>query len=226
MSAVPSAVPSVVAAAERPDRTAVPRLHVITDTRQGRDPLADVRAALRAGARAVQVRLKDGTDRQLLDLARRVVALAGPVGATVLVDDRIDVAAAAGAPGVHLGEHDLPIADAARLACGRLLIGGTVRTPAAAAAAQAAGASYLGVGPAFPTETKDGLPDALGAAGIAAVAAATALPVIAIGGVTPERVPDLLAAGAHGVAVIAAVSRAADPQAATAAFLRALGEAP
>ena len=209
---------------------ALPRLHVITDTRGGRDPLPVVRAALAAASArgvgiAVQVRAKEATDRALLDLARQVVALADPAGALVLVDDRLDIALAAGAAGVHLGAHDLPIEDAARWAGPGAVLGGTAREPVGAAAAARAGASYLGVGPVFATRTKVGLPDPLGTHGVHAVASTSALPVIAIGGITAGAVPALRAAGAHGVAVVTAVSEAADPQAATAALLDALGAA-
>jgi len=180
-----------------------------------------VRAALSAGARTIQVRDKSATDRGLLDLTRRVVELAEPSAAHVLVDDRVDIAMAAGACGAHLGADDLPLA-VARLLGGGLLLGGTAREAASAVAAEADGADYVGVGPAFSTTTKSGLPDAIGVPGVQSVARATALPVIAIGGITPGRVPALLAAGAHGIAVVTAISQAADPAAATAAFLRSL----
>jgi thiamine-phosphate pyrophosphorylase len=152
------------------------------------------------------------------------LTLATPFGARVLVDDRIDVAAAAGAHGAHLGADDLPVCDARRILGAVRVLGATARTPDAARVATAAGATYLGVGPAYTTRTKDGLPDPRGPAGIAAVAAATVLPVIAIGGVTPAHVPDLLAAGAHGIAVVTAISDGADAAAAV-AFLRALQQA-
>lgn len=135
------------------------RLHVLTDTRDGRDALAVVGAALSDGPPVVQVRSKDGTDRDLHDLARALVA--------------------------H-------------------------------------GADYLGVGPTAVTTTKTGLPSPLDVTAVGAVASAVDVPVIAIGGVTIETVPALLAAGAHGVAVVAAVSEAPDPAAATRALLAAL----
>jgi len=206
----------------RCNRAALPRLHVLTDTRFGRDPLAVVRAALSAGARAIQVRDKGATDRGLLDLTRRVVELAEPSAAYVLVDDRVDIAMAAEACGAHLGSDDLPLAVARVLGGARFLLGGTARDAASAVAAEADDADYVGVGPAFSTTTKSGLPDAIGVPGVQSVARATALPVIAIGGITPVRVPALLAAGAHGIAVVTAISQAADPAAAAAAFLRAL----
>ena len=195
---------------------------MLTDARPGRDPLPVVAAALSAGAPVVQVRAKGCTDRELYDLALRVSRLCAQAGATCVVDDRPDVALAVGAGGTHLGADDLPVA-AARLVVGPgHLLGGTAREPARARALVAEGADYLGVGPAHATATKDGLPEPLGAAGIGAVAAAVDVPVIAIGGVTAARVPELLAAGAYGVAVVTELSDAAEPAAATRALLRAL----
>ena len=199
------------------------RLHVITDCRGGRDPLPAVRAALSDGAPVVQVRAKELSDRALYDLALRVREACDEAGAQCIVDDRPDVAVAVAAAGTHLGALDLPVA-AARLVVGPdHLLGGTAREPISGQALIDDGASYLGVGPAYDTTSKDGLPDAIGAAGIGAVAAAVDVPVIAIGGITAARVPELMAAGAWGVAVISAVSDAADPAAATRELLRAVG---
>jgi thiamine-phosphate pyrophosphorylase len=199
---------------------------VLTDARAGRDALATTTAAVCAGAPVIQVRAKGLTDRELLDFATRVVDLCATWGATCLVNDRVDVALAAGAHGTHLGADDLPVDAVRRIAGPGHLIGGTARDPRRAAALVAAGADYVGVGPVYRTATKLGLPQPLGPAGIAAVAGAIAVPVIAIGGIGVEQVPELLAAGAHGVAVVAAISEAADPAAATIALLRALGAAP
>lgn len=200
----------------------IPALHLVTDTRGGRNPLPEVRAVLAAGPCAVQVRSKDLSDRSVLELTLRVLELARPVGALVLVDDRVDVALAAGADGVHLGAEDLPVARVRPLVPGDFVVGATVRTAAQARAAEDAGATYLGTGPAYATTTKVGLPDAFGPEGVAEVVRATTLPVIAIGGVTASRVAPLRAAGAHGVAVVAAVSEAADPEAAVTALATAL----
>jgi len=204
----------------------VPRLHVLTDARDGRDALGVVSAAVAAGADAVQVRRKGCTDRELVGFASAVVEVCTAGGALCIVNDRVDVALAVGAAGTHLGADDLPVEVVRRLAGPTHLIGGTARDPAGATELVAAGADYLGVGPAYATATKDGLPDPLGPAGVAAVTGAVDVPVIAISGVTVDRVPELLAAGAHGVAVVAAVSEAADPAAATRDLLRALGELP
>jgi thiamine-phosphate pyrophosphorylase len=197
-------------------------LHVLTDPRGGPAALDTVAAAVAAGAPVVQVRMKGCTDRALHDFARSVVRICAAAGATCLVNDRVDVALAVGADGTHLGAEDLPVAAVRRIAGPGHLIGGTAREPERARRLVEEGADYLGVGPAYPTSSKSGLPDALGPAGIRAVATAVEVPVIAIGGITADRIPDLLAAGAAGVAVIGAVSGASDPHAATRALLRVL----
>jgi thiamine-phosphate pyrophosphorylase len=199
------------------------RLHVITDGRDGRRAIEVASAAATAGAPVVQIRAKGLTDRALLDFARRVVEVCAPHRCALIVNDRVDVALAVGAAGTHVGADDLPVETVRGIGGPVHVVGGTARESRRATGLVAAGADYLGVGPAYATVTKSGLPDALGPAGVASVAAAVSAPVIAIGGVTVERIPELLAAGAHGVAVVSAVSAAADPAAATRALLRALG---
>ncbi|MEV0645163.1 thiamine phosphate synthase [Phytomonospora sp. NPDC050363] len=202
-------------------------MHVITDTAPGVDTIAVVRAALSAGAPLIQVRAaEDATDRAAYDLALHVADLCARYGATCLVNDLLHVALAVGAHGAHVGADDLPVDAARRVLSPGAILGGTCRDADAARAAQRAGATYLGVGPVHQSSTKDGLPDPLGAAGIRAVAAAVDIPVVAIGGITPERVPALITAGAHGVAVIGAISRTADPQRATRSFLNTLSANP
>ncbi|SCG55347.1 thiamine phosphate synthase [Micromonospora coxensis] len=201
------------------------RLHLITDTRPGRDPLAVLRAALPV-ARAelvVQVRVEDdATDREAYELAGRVLALCAPYGATCLVNDRLHVALAVGAAGGHVGAEDLPVAAARRVLGPTAVLGATAREPLTATEAVAAGAGYLGVGPCHATTTKTGLPDPIGPDGVRAVAGAVDVPVIAIGGVTVETVPALRAAGAYGVAVVGALSDSPDPARTTAALVEAL----
>jgi thiamine-phosphate pyrophosphorylase len=204
-------------------RPVLGRLHLITDDRPGRHPLALAELALAAGAGVVQVRSKVATARELMALTTAVVDRCARYGALCVVDDRLDVALAAGAGGVHLGEDDLPVAAARLMVRGDFVIGATARDPGQAVAAVAAGASYVGVGPCFPTATKAGLPPPIGVEGLAAVAAAVTVPVIAIGGVNAGRVPELLAGGAYGVAVVDAVSGAPDPAAATRRLVEALG---
>ncbi len=195
----------------------VPKLHVIAD----RASLAD--AVLRGGAPAVQVRIKELSDAAILAECERIVAAAQEAQAVVIVNDRADIALAAGAHGVHGGADDLPVSVLRRLLGPDALVGGTARDPDTALRHQADGASYVGVGPVYATATKDGLPEPLGPAGVEKVAAAVGIPVIAIAGITAARVPELLDAGAHGVAVVGAVAHAADPAAATAELLEALG---
>jgi thiamine-phosphate pyrophosphorylase len=166
--------------------------------------------------------VKGVSDRSLYELGLRLLHLCTQADALCLVNDRLDIALAIGAHGTHLGVDDLPVAVARRMAGPDHIIGGTARDPARAAQLVAEGASYLGVGPAFATSTKDGLPDPLGPPGVAAVAAAVTVPVIAIGGVTAASVAELRAAGAHGVAVVSEVSDAADPGEATRRLLREL----
>lgn len=200
------------------------RLHLITDTRPGRDALAVVAAALPAGAPLVQVRVEDSTtDRDAYAFAVQVRELCQRYGATCLVNDRLDLALAVGAAGGHVGDDDLPAGAARRVLGPAAVLGVTCRDPVSARAAVAAGATYLGVGPAFGTATKNGLPEPIGPDGVAAVAAAVpGTPVIAIGGVRADRVAPLRAAGAYGVAVVGAVSEADDPAAATRELLRAV----
>ncbi|WP_431727820.1 thiamine phosphate synthase [Verrucosispora sp. TAA-831] len=201
------------------------RLHLITDTRPGRDPLAVLRAVLPVARTEllVQVRVEDSaTDREAYDLTRRVLALCAPYAVDCLVNDRLHVALAAGAGGGHVGADDLPVTAARRVLGPAAVLGATAREPGSAREAVGAGASYLGVGPCHATTTKDGLPPAIGVSGVRAVAEAVTVPVIAIGGVTAADVPALRAAGAYGVAVVGALSGAADPARVAAELIGAL----
>jgi thiamine-phosphate pyrophosphorylase len=198
------------------------RLHVLTDARAGRDALGVATLAVKAGAPVVQLRVKGCTDRELYELGTLLVSVCAQYGAQCLVNDRVDVALAIGAHGTHVGADDLPVAVVRRLAGPDHIIGGTSRDPSHAARLVAEGADYLGVGPAFMTPTKDDLPSALGPAGVGAVASAVTVPVIAIGGVTADRVASLRAAGAYGVAVVSEISDAADPAEATRQLLTAV----
>lgn len=187
----------------------LPRIHVITDLPHTTVHVIDEIVGM--GVDAIQVRAKHLTDRELLDFTIEVIrAVDGR--AKVIVNDRLDVALAAGADGVHLGLDDLPVAKARRLAPEGFLIGGTCRNVAQARQAQTDGADYVGVGPIYPSTSKTGLPDPIGLAIVGDVAAV--LPAIAISGINAGRIRDVMAAGAHGVAVVAAISRAPDPAAA------------
>ncbi|MDE2654358.1 MAG: thiamine phosphate synthase [Gemmatimonadota bacterium] len=180
-----------------------------------------VEAALRAGAPAVQLRDKVLPPRDLLPLARRLRALTGAAGALFFVNDRLDLALAAGADGVHLGPDDLPVAAARRIAPPGFLIGHSADDPDAARAAVAAGADYIGSGAVFPTSTKADAGAAIGVRRLGEVARCVDVPVVAIGGVTVRNAPRVFAAGAAGCAVVSAVMGAPDPGRAVRGFLRA-----
>lgn len=161
-----------------------------------------------AGVDAIQVRAKGIPDRDLLRLVTEILeAVNGR--AKVIVNDRLDIALAAGADGVHLGLDDLPVAAARRLAPQGFVVGGTCRNVEHAVRAKESGADYVGVGPVYASTSKNGLPDPIGLAMLEQVA--EVLPAIAISGITLERVPEVMAHGAHGIAVIAAITRAEDP---------------
>lgn len=201
----------------------IPRLHLITPPGVGARDLAATRALLRAGAPLVQVRAKDVDDRVRLATAAAVRHAARVVGAVCVVNDRVDIALAADADGVHVGAADLPVAVARRLLGPTAIVGATCRNPDDARRAEAEGASYLGVGPVFATSTKAGLPEPMGPRGVEAVAAAVAVPVIAISGITADNAAAVLGAGAWGVAVVGAVYGAADPVASLRALMAVTG---
>lgn len=169
-------------------------------------------AAIEGGANAVQLRAPEHSDDQLLPLARELAERCAERGVLFIVNDRVDLAIACGAAGVHLGQGD-PWQDA-RIRLGpEMILGVSVEDAEQASAAEAAGADYLGV-TVFATGTK---PEAvpLGLEGVRAISDATRLPVVGIGGIDASNARTVLEAGAAGVAVVSAVAAAADPAAAT-----------
>jgi len=189
------------------------RLMLVTDDRlvRGRDLVSVALAAERGGATSVQLRLKEATARELAHLVRRLVqALRIPV----LVNDRPDVAIAAGAAGVHLGPDDLAVSLARRIAPPGFVVGASVGSEQEAALA--GGADYWGIGPWRVTGTKEDAGVGLGAEGFGRLRAlAGGRPVIAIGGVTPEDIPLVLGAGGAGVAAVSGILGAENVEAAT-----------
>ena len=164
--------------------------------RPGLDLLAAARAVIEGGAGVLQLRLKHHSDRSALALCHRVVALARPLGARVLVNDRVDLALLSGADGVHLGEEDLPVAQARALLGPSALIGATTRSLAQIQAAAADGADHVGLGPIFATSTKAVPHPLLGIAGLAQIAALSPLPIVAIAGLRLENLNAVARAGA------------------------------
>src|SRR5215216_2450171 len=198
---------------------ALVRLMLVTDDRfvEGRDLIGLALAAERGGATAVQLRLKQAEGRELARAAR---ALMEAVSIPVLVNDRVDVAIAAGAAGVHLGPDDLPVEQARRIAPAGFIIGASVGNEAEAAKAGAA--DFWGIGPWRDTPTKLDAGSGLTSAGFTRLAAlADGRPCIAIGGVTPEDVPWVSAAGGSGVAVVSGMLGVEDVEAAARAYVAA-----
>lgn len=192
------------------------RLYVITDPRYGHgDALRDrVAAAIRGGATIVQLRDKTATTRALIEQARALLTITRAAGVPLIINDRVDVALAVGADGVHLGVDDMPIADARRLLGPHAIIGGSPETPEDALRMQREGATYLGVGDVFGTPTKPDAGTPIGIAGLQRIIALVDIPVIGIGGITPANAADVIRAGASGIAVVSAVMGAEDPAAA------------
>jgi len=192
---------------------------VLTDAQllKGRDPVDACRRAVRGGATAVQVRLKGAPPADILALAR---ALVGALAVPVLVNDRVDLALAAGAAGAHLGHDDVPLAALRPHVPAGFLLGISVGSSAEAARARSWPADYWSVGPCFATAHKPDAGPPLGSEGFAALArlAARGTPVIAVGGITPANAGAVVRAGAVGVAVVGAMWETSDPEAAARAL--------
>lgn len=198
--------------------TTIPRLQVITDevlqTRYSHGDLA--RLALAGGADAVQYREKRPlTTRALIQVASAMLDACRAAGACLIVDDRADVARSVGADAVHLGAHDLDVPTARAILGPEAIIGGTANSYEEARTVWDSGVDYLGVGPIYGTQSKANPAPVMGLHVLARICADSPVPVVAIGSITAERIPEVIAAGAHGVAVLSAVLLADDPQAAT-----------
>jgi thiamine-phosphate pyrophosphorylase len=201
------------------------RLTLVTDpdAGPGRTVVEVVRAALRAGVPAVQLRAKEASARELMEMAGVLGAAAREAGALFVINDRVDVAIASGADGAHIGGDDVPVAAVRRIVGRGFIIGASAATPAAARQAAAAGADYVGAGPVYATGSKGDAGEPVGTERIAEVVAAVGVPVVGIGGIDAATAGSVVRAGAAGVAVISALMRAPDPEAAARALLRAVG---
>lgn len=176
------------------------------------------RAAAENGATVVQLRAPNWKKKTWLEAGLALKAALAPLGVPLIVNDQIDVALAIDADGVHIGQDDLPVAETRRLIGPGKLLGVSVSDFAELAAVPAEGVDYLGIGPIFPTGTKPDAGAATGFSGFAALAAATTLPTVAIGGIKLGHCADLFAAGADGVAVVSAICGQPDAGAASAAL--------
>ncbi len=191
-------------------------LYLVTDRDLARGrPLVDVvAAALRGGTTVVQLREKACETRAFMEEARQVLALTRAAGVPLIINDRVDIALAVEADGVHLGQSDMPYPDARRLLGPDRIIGLSVESVADAQAAEAWDVQYLGVSPVYLTPTKTELASALGLEGLRQIRSCSRHPLVAIGGMNAQTVVGAIQAGADGVAVVSALCSADDPAAA------------
>lgn len=200
------------------------KLHVLTDTvLQSRfSHLELARMAIDGGADTIQFRQKNGSTREMIEIARKLKGMCAEAGVPFIVNDRVDVAIASKADGVHLGQDDFPISLARKLMGEDVIIGGSAVSLEDAQRCFAEGADYVGFGPVYPTSSK---PDASSPSGIVIMKkaiAAVPLPIIAIGGINAENTHEVIRAGAYGIAVISAVCCQAEPKKATQMLSQAL----
>ncbi|MEW6665464.1 MAG: thiamine phosphate synthase [Thermodesulfobacteriota bacterium] len=190
------------------------RLHVLTDVvLQGRFSHVELaRQAVRGGADTIQFRHKGGSTRWLIDTAREMREVCRKAGVCFIVNDRLDVAIASDADGVHLGQDDFPIPLARKILGNDRIIGGSAATLEEAFRCEEEGADYVGFGPVFPTGSKDDAGPVSGIEGLRTAVRSLKLPVVAIGGIHAANIPDVMGAGAWGVAVISAVCCSEDPE--------------
>jgi thiamine-phosphate pyrophosphorylase len=189
-------------------------LYVITysDPALDRGHIDVAAAALEGGADVLQLRDKELGGHDMLELAVRVLDMIGDEGSDCLlfVNDRVDVALAAGAHGVHLGQEDLPATPARRIVGSGMIVGISATNTKEAECAQEEGADYIGVGPVYPTPTKPDAVPPIGLEGLRRIREAVGLPIVAIGGINEKNAKEVFEAGADGIAVISAVTAADD----------------
>ncbi len=192
-------------------------LYVITDAKlsRGRSHLEVIRAAIAGGATVVQYREKERTTRQMVEEARALRDLARRAGIPFIVNDRVDIALAVDADGVHVGQDDMPAPLARKLMGPGKIVGVSVDNLEQALRAEQDGADYVGAGPIFATPTKPDAAPPIGLEGLAEICRRVSIPVVAIGGINAENAAAVIEAGADGVAVVSAVVAAEDVEAAS-----------
>ncbi len=200
-------------------------VYLVTDAELSADrsTVEIVESAIRGGVDIVQLREKGANARERYELGKELRELTREAEIPLIVNDRVDLATAIDADGVHLGDDDLPISAAREQIGTDAIVGRSVSTPEAAREAESEGADYLGVGAVYGTTSKDTDPEQsnIGLDRVRAIRETTDLPFVGIGGVTPDNARPVVEAGADGVAVISAITAAEDPEAAT----RRLGNA-
>ena len=182
------------------------KLYLVTDRKIAKLPLTSViREALRGGVRAVQLREKDLSSRELYDLAKKIRKITREKKALFFINDRIDIALAAGADGVHLGWQSVPADEARKLTGNKFIIGVSTHSLKEALRAQKEGADYITFGPVYQTPSKEGLVDFKGPGAVKRVREKINIPLIAIGGIKEVNARDVVLMGADGIAVISAI---------------------
>lgn len=199
-------------------------LYLITDRKQtrGRDLRQVVEEALRGGVRSVQLREKDMSARELYELAYDLRKLTSSYGAKLFINDRVDIAQAVNADGVHLGGESLPVYRVRKLLGDQKLIGVSCHNQVSAVSAQEKGADFITFGPVYHTPSKASYGPPVGVEKLSKVAGPLRIPVFALGGIKGDRLPEVLQAGAFGVGVISAIIAEDNPERAAAALLEAL----
>jgi len=187
-----------------------PRLYVIIDASE--KALAVAKQAIAGGVTAIQLRDKKATALHLVTFGQKLHALTREYNTPLFVNDRVDVAMAINAEGIHIGQDDMPLVFARKIIGSKKIIGVSVQTVEQARQAEQDGADYLGCGPVFPTMSKADASSPIGLTGLAAVAASVSVPVIAIGGIDHTNIRDVRGKGVAGVAVISAIMEASDPR--------------
>ena len=209
---------------QEPKLKQIGRLHVLTDTElQSRFSHMELaKCAIRGGADTVQFRQKTASTREMIEMCREIKRLCKDADVTFIVNDRVDVAIASEADGVHLGQDDFPIPLARKLLGDTRIIGGSAVTLEEAQECLSEGADYIGFGPVYPTTSKNDAGPVTGIELLKEVVNAISIPIIAIGGVSVENTPEVIRAGAQGIAVISAVCCQENPEQATKELSHAL----
>lgn len=196
------------------------RLYVITGEKfhPGRNYVEVMEEAIRGGADCIQLREKNKTKKELLEMARRLRELTDRYAVPFIVNDHVDIALAVNADGVHLGQDDLPLEEARRILGPDKMIGISTHKLEEALAAERNGADYIGVGPVFPTDTKEDVVDPVGIQYVDEVVRNISIPFVAIGGIKLHNVDEVLQAGAQRICIVSAVVGADDVRGAAQAF--------
>ena len=202
------------------------RLQFITHTYGETGYVEGAMKALEGGCRWIQLRIKEASDGEVEKAAKTVLRECRRKSATLIIDDRVDLAMSIGADGVHLGNKDMPIAEARRIMGTKYIIGGTANTVDDLRRIVADGGDYAGCGPFRFTETKRNLAPELGLEGMARLAAWAKgkIPVVAIGGIEPDDIPYIMSTGVWGVAISGYILRSGDPVRATESIIGLLGK--